>query len=172
MTSHIGTGGFRDFLVYLEDLHFFDYALPGLLIFALTFGILTKIKIFGDPQESKGVYAIISIAVGLLSLQFNYVTEFFARIFPYAGIGIGILLVAIIIMGLFGDLEDKKHWSTITFFILGAIIALWVILAALMDTRFGGLNWWNDYGPAIITIIIIGVLVGLVLGGGPKKGGG
>jgi len=69
----------------------FAYVLPFLLIFAVIFGILTKSHILGT---NKGVMATVSAAVGLLALYNDYVTHFFESIFPYAGIGLSILLVA------------------------------------------------------------------------------
>ena len=72
-----------------------------LLIFAVVYGILSTMNIFSKGDKNKGVNAVIAIAVGLLALQWDYVPEFFSVIFPYAGIGISILLVALILMGLF-----------------------------------------------------------------------
>jgi len=63
------------------DFGIFAYALPFLMIFAMVFGILNKTSLLGD---NKGVQATIALAMGLLALQFDYVTNFYATIFPYA----------------------------------------------------------------------------------------
>ena len=151
-----------DMLNYWADLGVFAYVLPFLLIFAVVYGILAKTEIFG---KNKGVYAVIAIAVGLLSLISDYVRDFFSTIFPFAGVGLSILLVALILMGLFTDWDDKKG-NTI-FLVIGAIIGLIVIIASL--TSFEGWQagfWWNQYGSAIITLIIIIALVWMVIGFG------
>ena len=55
------------------DAGVFAYLLPFLFIFAVVFGILNKTKVLG---ENKGVQATIALALGLLSLQFDYVSNF------------------------------------------------------------------------------------------------
>ena len=79
------------------DQGVFAYGLPFLLIFAIIFGVLGKSKLLGD---NKGVQATVALAVGLLALQFDLVTNFYATIFPYAGVAISVLVVAIILMAL------------------------------------------------------------------------
>ena len=142
------------------DMDVFAYALPFLLIFALVFGILWKSKILGD---NKGVIVVIALAVGLMSLQFDFVPSFFETIFPYAGVGIAILLVVVILMGLFINKAHEK-WYMMVFYIIGGIIALIVILSALSSSnRWGGSWWWYDYWPAIVAVLVIGGLVAAVI---------
>ena len=105
-----------DILNIWADYGVFAYALPFLLIFAIVFGILSKTDILG---KNKGVQATIALAVGLLSLQFDYVTNFYATIFPYAGIGISILLVAI-------SSISKRIPSSISLEYLALNISFWI----------------------------------------------
>ena len=72
-------GTIGDFLSVWEQAGFFSYLLPFLLIFALVFGILTQIQLF---RENKAINAIIALVVGLISLQFPMVPQFFSEIFP------------------------------------------------------------------------------------------
>lgn len=143
------------------DAGVFAYLLPALMIFALIFGILSKSRVLG---ANKGVNAIISLAVALLALQFDYVPNFFATIFPYAGIGLSVLLVALILMGFISGDEDVSKWI---FFGIGAVIFLFVIGYAFLD-----FNWLGRYSgevwiPWIILILIIGgAVVAVVLSGG------
>ena len=75
-----------------EAAGIFAYALPFLLIFAILFGILSKINIFGSKDNpNKGVNAIISLAVAFMSLQFNLVSTFFADLFPRFGIALSVI---------------------------------------------------------------------------------
>lgn len=155
-------------LNYWADIGVFSYVLPFLLVFAVVYGILAKVHIFGEREKNKGVNAVIAIAVGLLSLQWDYVPTFFSAIFPYAGMGISVLLVALILMGLFGgeDMFSGEGWQRTVFFIIGAGIAAIVVLNSL--TSF---NWyagwrWSQFGPALITLAVLGGLIALVIGGG------
>lgn len=133
----------------------FAYGLPFLLIFAIVFGILGKSKILG---ENKGVQATIALAVGLLALQFNLVTDFYATIFPYAGIAIAILVVAIILMGL---MFKELDWTKYVFFGIGAILFVIVLFTSLSDfSMFGGFGYgWADAWPAIMAgIVFLGIM--------------
>ena len=161
--------GIQDILNYWADQGVFAYVLPFLLIFAVVYGILSKANFFGQAGSNKGVNAVIAITIGLLSLVGGYVPDFFQTILPFAAIGISVLLVALILMGLFFDISDSNEkWPRFVFFGLGAIIALVVIANSLSSLNWAGGFAWSEYGPAIITLIIILVLIVLVIGG--KKG--
>jgi hypothetical protein len=146
------SGGIGDALNNLAALGFFTYALPFLLIFALVFGILTRMGLF---KENKAVTAIIALAVGLMALSVPTVPQFFSQIFPSMGIGLTILLVILIIVGLFSD--PNKPWITVSLFIVAAIVALVVIVQS------SGLDIWAwvqyNLGNTAGTLIIVGIVV-------------
>ncbi|MFA5857048.1 MAG: hypothetical protein WC867_06815 [Candidatus Pacearchaeota archaeon] len=144
-----------------EQFGVFAYVLPFLLIFAIVFGILNKSKLLG---ENKGVQATIGLAVGLLSLQFNMVTNFYSIIFPHFGIGIAVLLISIILVGISGD---KIPWMPKFLFWIGAIIALVVILFSFSDYNWFGGNflWANSMSSIIAGILIIAAIAFIVFGG-------
>lgn len=141
----------------------FSYVLPFLLVFALVFGILSKSQILGD---NKGVNAIVSLAVGLLSLVGDYVPEFFQKIFPYAGVAISVVLAAIILVGLF-----YKEVGWLKYVLVGvALVALvFVIYSAFEGQTFGAYYLWDTYGPALVTLLIIGGVIAAVVGLGGGK---
>lgn len=148
----------QDVLNTWADMGIFAYVLPFLLVFALVFGILWKSKILGD---NRGVIVVIALTVGLLSLQFDQVPMFFATIFPYAGIGMAILLVALILIGLFAR-DPNEKWFTVTFVSIGGLIALIVILSALVENEWWGSGgwFWTLYWESIVWgLIIIGLLL-------------
>ena len=154
------------------DIGVFAYILPFLMIFAVVYGILSKTNILGG---NKGVDATIALAIGLLALQFDYVSNFFASIFPYTGIGIAVLLVALILMGLISSDSDEK-WPRFVWFGIGFIIFIAVLLTSISDfSWWGGAAYgWGESWPAILAAIIILALIGLIVWGGgggekPKK---
>jgi len=143
----------------------FSHVIPFLLIFAVVFGILQKSAILG---KKKGIDAIVAIAVGALALQFDFVSTFFAEIFPRLGVGLAIFLVFIILAGLF--MKKEADGSNKAFYIIGLIIAGAVILWAI-----GNWNFWGGFGLGslieeyfiwIITLVLILVGVGIVVGSG------
>lgn len=151
---------FSNLLNQLESLGFFAYILPFLLIFAVVYAILTKIDTFRD---NKGAGVLIAVAIGLLALQLNYVPAFFQNIFPKFGIGVAILLIALILAGAFISGQQSYKWI---FFGLGTLIFLIVTIASLSDWQFIGSMWWQEYGALVIVIVvIIGAVVGVILTG-------
>ena len=160
-------GQIGDVLNQWKQVGVFDYMLPFLMIFALIYGILTKINIFSsgrDKEPNKTINGIIALAVGLMALQFDFVSIFFAEIFPRMGVGIAILLVILILSGLFMDPGTK--WVSISFYVVGLLIAGyalvgsaeavgWLLPTNYEDMLFRGLPW----------IVIIGLILAVVLGG-------
>jgi len=152
-----------DILQDWEYFGVFEYVLPGLLIFAIVFGILMKSKILG---ESRGINMVIALATGLLAMRSLTLREFFGTIFPFAGIGIAILLVALILTGLFHS--DKPWWNSV-FFGIGMAVAVIVVLVSLSSYDWMGGWWWQQNWEAIITLLVLTGLVVLVVFGQKKK---
>ncbi len=149
-----------DILNTWTQMGVFAYLLPFLMIFALVYGILIKTKILG---ENKGVNATISLAFGLLALQFDYVSGFYASIFPYAGMGLAILLIAMILGGVvMGD--NPKNWI---WFGIGTVIFVFVLFASLGDTVWlGGLGYnLSNSAPALLAILVLLGVMALIIWG-------
>jgi len=141
-----------------ENMGVFEWVLPFLIVFSLVFGILTKSKVLGD--EAKGVNTVLALASGLLAIQSGYLRSFFQMGFGYAGVGIAILLIVLILTGLFKPEGKGGNWWTYTFFGIGMFIAVVVVLISLSTHDWSGSWWWYENYPGIITLLII---VGLIL---------
>ncbi len=156
-----------------ESLGVFAYILPFILIFAVVYAILDKIPIFAGK---KGINMVIALAVGLLALQFNVVAVFFGEIFPRAGIGLSVVIVALVLAGAFIDWSDGSKWI---FFGIGGLAFIIVTISSLSAYYSGGAGgWWDTYGSAvIILLIVIGLVVAVMVsrsgnGGSKGKSGG
>jgi len=153
-----------DVLNRWADLGVFAYVLPFLMIFALVYGILSKTEILGP---NKGVNATISLAFGLLALQFDYVSGFYASIFPYAGMGLAVLLIVMIFLGLTNGSPgfSNKIWMGV-----GVVIFLFVLFASLGDTAWlGGVGVdLSASAPALLAIVLILGVLGAVISGSNK----
>lgn len=138
----------------------FDYMLPFLLIFSLVFGILGQINIFKE-NKNRAVNAIIALVVSLMALQFNFVSTFFAEVFPRLGIGLVVLLIVMVLLGLFAP---NKTWVTYTLFAAAAVILIIVLSNTATATQWfasgflSGINW-QGLLPWIILIALIAVVV-------------
>lgn len=158
-------GSVGNILSNLEQLGFFDYLLPFLIIFAIIYGILSKAKIFGD---NKSIDAIIALSVGLMALQFGMVSSFFAEIFPRLGIGLSIILVILILTGLFKK-NDDDNWQNYILLAIGLIIAVVILIQSAEG--FGSYSgyWWYNNWPTMLVLLIFGVGIALIIGSSGKK---
>jgi len=160
-----------EILQELADMDVFFYVLPFLLIFALVFAILQKIRLMGgEVEDNKGVSAVIAASVALLSLQFDMVPIFFQTIFPKLGIGLSVILVIVIFVGLFVDFK-KYEGPTSIFFVVAGVIAAIVILSSLNDYSWWSGGFWQDNMSAIVAGIIVIGFIALVITSGTKKPG-
>ena len=147
-----------DVLNIWNELGVFSYMIPFLLLFAVVFAILEKSKVLGD---NKTIMSIVAASIGLLALQFDFVAEFFAVIFPRFGIGISIFLVLLIMIGFFipsNDLGKKGGWIGI---VVGVGVVLWSISEWDQWTSNSGFGGW--FGENIWAIIVLAILVTLVV---------
>jgi hypothetical protein len=169
----ISNGGFVGELLYnLEQNGVFSYVLPFLMIFAVVYGILLKVKIFGD---NKGLNVIVAFVVSLMSLQFNFVSYFFSEVFPRMGVMVSIILVLFVLMGLFWDFKNKSvNWIFGILIFIGFI----VILFQSFSSAFGfGWSIGEDMGyffernlAGIITgILLVGGIIAIVASSSKKK---
>ena len=143
-TGSLGTGGtIGNILFQLEQQGVFAYLLPFLMIFAILYGILSKINIF----RNNSIHVILSVVVALMSLQLNFVSYFFQELFPRMGILLSIIFVVLILVGSFWNFEKSKNLR----FIMGALIAIGVIVIVYQSFgetfMFGsiGAGWQISY---------------------------
>jgi hypothetical protein len=170
-----GGGTIGNLLAQWESAGIFQYALPFLLIFALVFGLLSKLNIFaskGDPNSGKGVNVMIALAVSFMALQFDMVSMFFSEIFPRFGVALSIILVVLILGGLFMPTDSENNWfmialAIIVFIVIGIVIYQSLSVFGWNLGGFGGLSsFWNKYNAIIIFAVII---IAVILITSPKK---
>jgi hypothetical protein len=158
----LGSGGtLGNMLFSWEQAGIFSYALPALLIFAMLFAILEKTNIFGD---NKAINVILSVSIALMALQFNFVSYFFAEIFPRMGVLLSIILVGMILLGSFFKFSDKEGDSTTVAKIFGGavVIGIIIIIYQSFSGQFGfgwglgsgwGLTFWfQQYGSTFLFV--------------------
>jgi len=158
-------GSFSELLVYMEQVGFFAYVLPFLLIFALVFAILTRTQIF---KNNKAINGVIAFVVGLLSLQFDFVPIFFSEIFPRLGVGLAIILALLILAGLFFD--PKNKFVNYGLLAVGIIVFLVVLVQTAGWVGWYSGYWWYDNWPKIILVLVVmGILAAIINSVGPTK---
>ena len=159
--------GGNNFLYRLENLGFFDFILPFILIFAVIFGVLSYAKIFGD---NKGIHSLIALVLGLMAIRFPLYTEFLNVISEKLAIGVVILLGVIILIGLFTTKQSNAAWGWIL--ITVAVIILFVISFQTAN-YFGYPDSYTEddlVGGLIAIAVVIGLIVVVIVSSGKDKG--
>lgn len=155
----------QELLYSWDSVGIFRFVLPFLLIFAIVFGILSAIGIFG---KNKGINVIIALVIGLLSVRNESYVDFYGELFSKLGIGLAVVMVLLILVGLFIAEDESKYWM----WGLGAIAAI-VGIVVLLQT-FNNLGWaYGDYGSDMVGWIIGAVLlIGIVIAVANSSSGG
>ena len=89
---------FYDIIASLEDVGFYEVALPFILIFTLVFAILQKIKIFGE--KGKNFNAVIALVMAFLVVRSGAVVEVMNTYIPQVSLIALIIITVLILVGL------------------------------------------------------------------------
>jgi len=108
-------------VTFLADYGFYEIILPFILVFAIVYGILSKVHIFG--KDKKNVEVMVSFVLGLLAIGSLRFSGFLKDFIPQLGFGIIIVIGLALILGLFGVPLHNKF--TIG---LGAIVFIIIAL--------------------------------------------
>ncbi len=153
----------QEVLFQLESIGVFEFLLPFLLIFAVVYGVLISLGIFG---KKPGINAVIAFVIGLLAVRFPLFTQFYGELIPRLGIGITILLMLLILAGLF-----FTTYNTRIFMLVLSVIAAAIAIIILYQT-FGYLGWFsygylgaNAVGWIIGGIIFVAIIIAIVSAG-------
>tara|TARA_Y100000310_G_C20613540_1_gene779342 strand:+ start:192 stop:719 length:528 start_codon:yes stop_codon:yes gene_type:complete len=149
-----------------NDIGVFSYMIPFLLIFAVVFAILDKTKMFSTAdKDNRAIIAIIAVSVGLLSLQFDFVSEFFAIIFPRFGIGLSLFLVVLIFLGFFyPESANGDKWSGHTVWIgwlVGIGVFIWALSTWDQWAGYSGFGGW--FVENVWALIILGGIIAVII---------
>ena len=166
-------GSIGDILFKWEALGVYDFILPFLLVFAIVYGILSSIKIFGD--NARGIHVIIAVVIGLLSLRYQFfLSTFLSEIFPRLGIGLAIILSVLILVGMFIAKEETRYWGY-GLAALGGVIAIVIIFQTFDRLGYGtfGVLGSDFIGWIVLGVLLIGIIIAVGASGGhtePNKG--
>ena len=119
-----------DAVTIVQELGFYSTVLPFLLVFALTYGILSNFKPFGD---NKAVNMIIPIVLGLVFISFTKTSAFLQNLLPFI-VAMFLILFFVIMIFMFMGVKSETigeamqdpagYWIIIIMFLLFVIIAV------------------------------------------------
>jgi len=154
----------------LNQLGFYGFVLPWLLVFGVTYGILEKSKLL-----NKKAAGIVSLAVAFFVTAYTGIGSFFIGL---SGVGAMVITAALIVVMFFALVtpptpkEEKEtiyaqrfgkiEW--VLFFGAVALILAWLVGGETLT----GISLSNEAWAAILVIVVIGFAVWLISGGGKK----
>ena len=127
---------FQDFIANLEDIGFFEVALPFLLVFTITFAILQKIKIFG--AAGKNFNAVVALVMAFLVVRTDTIVEVMNLFLPQISLISIIIVVTLLLVGILLNKPDTGLTGPLG--VIGIILTLGGIAFAFL-TSSGVLGW-------------------------------
>lgn len=101
-------GVFDQLILSAKSAGIFAFYLPFLIVFALLYGLLTRIALFGkENRMTNALNAIISFSIALFVIGFTpagiSVSQFFGNFFSQATIAIVTIIIGIVVLVVLGE---------------------------------------------------------------------
>ena len=146
---------------FLENLGVYRVLFPFLLIFAITYGVISKTKFFGENQT---VYIIVSAVVAFVFVLSAKAVEFINVLIPFVILFLVIILFIMIVTASTGVKVDamvnsitKGGWIVIL--VMLVIIILTVNTIVFPDLGEESSNGFGGIITALISPTVIGLIV-------------
>lgn len=163
---------FNSMVETLKDSGFFDYALPFLIVFAIVFGFLEKVRIFGsDPKDGSprtNINIVLAILIGLYVVTSTTVVERISIFIPKVGLILIMILAFLLMIASFLGEEPKLTGGIFFIAVVFALIATaWAV--STEDLSIGEFSYyWDNYYQSIVVLIVIIVIMVVVIAGRKK----
>tara|TARA_Y100000034_G_scaffold104327_1_gene130786 strand:+ start:419 stop:952 length:534 start_codon:yes stop_codon:yes gene_type:complete len=157
-----------DLFNQLQGYGIYEYLLPFLLVFSLTFAILEKVKILG--QDKKNINVIVSLIIGLLFVTQTSLVSTLNIFLPKISLFIIVAVMALILFGIFGAKVHEGLGSV--GLLIAAIISIIAIYWGLSPSLGFELPYWVQDNWGVILVLIVVIIVIALVTGGDSKGKG
>lgn len=146
----------------------YNYVLPFLLVFTLTFALMQKIKLFGASEDQNRKYSgVIAIVLALLVIRNGYIVELLQRFLPNISFFIIVILLTLVMIGMFLPANYKGLTGGLFGFMVLVSLGLtfWALAADQLD--FEAPYWLEDlyynmtpfgWASTVAIVIVIWVL--------------
>jgi hypothetical protein len=149
-----------ELLVYnLNQMGFFGFLLPWLLMFAVTYGLLMKSKALGEDQKIIGVVSLVA-AFFVVGYGGPLLGTFFSNLFGIAAVVLGGILVTVLFISMAGgDISKFAESKEIMALLAGVGIIVFMIVLGTF-----GVGIESDVVAAIFMVIVMAVAVVFIAG--------
>ena len=130
-------GVFDQLISSAQSAGVFAFYLPFLIVFALMYGLLARVRIFGDPSRmTNGLNAIIAFSIALFVIGFTpagiTISKFFGSFFSQATMTIVTVVVGIVVLMLVGTTLGPITQTKEGFVRLGYTFGKWAALVLVL----------------------------------------
>ncbi len=157
----------------LQALGFYDFILPWLFAFAVTWGAIKMSGLFGNKDSVAGIVSLVVAFFVTNYTPYGYIGKFFTQFFGESVIALATILVALLFLGLIGvkpedilkPLEniDDKNLKKLAPFLKFGFYALFILLAVFLFTRAAGIHLTFRLPHIYISQDVLAVLFALVI---------
>lgn len=173
---------YEGMLALLDKFGFFNIILPWILVYAITYGIILKTKIFGDAfntdnvkeaKMAKNIASMVAFAIASIVIGSYQAVTSIRGLVPLIAIFLLIVFSVILVVAAFvlpeGELTKTdtyakfKKYMGIPATILFVLVVLnyFGLLGDISESRFW--DRYGDYIAAILMLIIFGVVAYLLV---------
>ena len=183
-----------DVIVRAQEFGIFEFYLPFIIMLAITFGILQKAKIFGDPAASRSarnINVILAVSISLFVMVYTpagiTLSQFLAALFGQTLVVIlsmlSILMMVFFVLPILGvKMELKRGVKVLVLIIVAIGIAIFISTGG--TALFPGITWGQfpqlptvlipgltlqDLALVVLGVLTIAILIFVVSGGGGKN---
>lgn len=165
----------------LKQQGVFEIYLPFLLTFAIFYGLLRKMNLFGSDATANKIVALISGVAAAYVMIFSPVagpiSQFFAKFFTQASVTLVVLLVLAMITAMFlwsPFMKPDQKWDLKNYLPFAILVGFLLVIAMFVSS--GGIDLFGriippginisgeDLALIFLVLITIGIIVFLVRG--------
>lgn len=146
----------------VDNPDIYNYLLPFLLVFTLTFALLQKIKLFGSDENQNRKYSgVMAIVLALLVIRNGYIIELLHRFLPNISFFIIVILLTLVVIGMFLPAEYKGLTGGLLGFMVLVSLGLTFWALGADQLGFEVPYWLQDwyYSTTIIEKVLLVVVI-------------
>jgi len=159
---------FGNFVANLQELGFYDYFLPFILIFAIVYALLEK---SGVLSEKRNINAVISFAIGMILIVQQPIVEIINTFLQKASLIMVIIFVALLVIFLISGSTNVKDGVGKGVLIFIIVIALIWALSPNLGIDFPFWSFLSDRTKNLILMLLLFFIFPMVIASKKEKEG-